>query len=249
MPAKINLGMRWMHLLLLICISMMSPSCNQNKVTPGSGSFISSYSIPDLTEKSKLILIGQVISKENIINMARNPENPEQPDDEVFVVGQVYRVKVSEYRKGDGPDELLVVQREGFIGADLPKTETEIEKAKSIENYLPLNSETNYLMFLNPKYGYPEGEYYVGTAEPWRFDINNPTRVIPESPWSEASLYFPPQTLENIIEQIDHPELFAGTPQPAPYPGPSQRNSSGQTDFLKPNPGSAYPDPAGAVNP
>ncbi len=91
-----------------------------------------------------------------------------------------------------------------------------MQKAKTLEKYIPMSLNKDYLMFLEPMLGYPEGKYYVGVAQPWRFDISDTVRVVPESPWEGAGNFFPPQALETIIQQIEHPELLS-----SPYPPPS----------------------------
>jgi hypothetical protein len=183
----------------------------------GSGSFIIVTSIAELANRSKLIVIGHVTKTDDIVNMARNPDDPTKPDNEIFIVGQVYMVSVKQFLKGSEKAETIyVVQREGFLGPSVSKNDSEIEKAKAIEKYVPLSLDKRYLMFLEPMLGHPEGKYYVGVAQPWRFDVSDTKQVLPESPWEEAVRFFPSQTLDSIVYQIEHPELLA-----SPYPPPT----------------------------
>lgn len=221
----LKLAMR-VVLTLTICITVASctlPTSNQLLSSPtlenpapgvGSGSFIIVTSIAELAARAKLIVVGQVVKVDDIVNMARNPDDPTKPDEEIFIVGQVYMVSVNQFLKGnEKPEIIYVVQREGFLGPSVPKNDSEIEKARAIEKYVPLSLNKEYLMFLEPMLGYPEGKYYVGVAQPWRFSVSDTKQVLPESPWEGAINFFPSQTLNNIVYQIEHPELLA-----SPYP-------------------------------
>ena len=186
----------------------------------GSASYLTANSFADLAERSTIIAIGRVIQTENIINMARDADDPMKDDDRVFGVGQVYQFHIDRYLKGAEEDVIHIVQPEGFIGQGMSKTEEDIERAKINYDYIPLSMDKNYLMFLHPMFDPPDLGYYVGVAHPWRFDLSDPRRVIPESPWGFASMVFPPQSLEFIIQQIEHPESFPPTPPPEPITSP-----------------------------
>ncbi|MFH1635275.1 MAG: hypothetical protein ABIG63_14885 [Chloroflexota bacterium] len=148
--------------------------------------------------------------------MARDINDVSKSDPDVFVVGQVYQVKVEQYIKGNGEHTIYIVQREGFLGPDIPKTGAEIEKAKTNENYVAPNIGDRYLMFLRPLAGFSEQQYYVGVAHPWRFNVSDPEKVYPESPWKEAYKIFGQQSLSDIIMQIEYPDKFISPPYPPP---------------------------------
>jgi hypothetical protein len=208
--------------LLAACAQSASTNTSQSfTFGPGSGSFITVNSIAELTNKSKLIVIGQVVKIDDIVNMARDINDPSKPDNQVYVVGQVYQVNVKKFLKGSEAETIFVVQREGFLGESEAKTKTDIQKAKSVENFIPMGVDKEYLMFLKPMLGFPDGKYYVGVAQPWRFAILDATKVVPESPWEGASQYFPQMTLENFISQMDQSELLT-----SPYPPPSTPTST-----------------------
>jgi hypothetical protein len=215
------------QIIIIAGIAFLVTSCNpqrsdqENQSAPQNpiltkeyGSFITASSFADLGKKSSLIVIGHVTNTDYIINMARNPKDPQVADSQVFGVGQVYQVQIKQFLKGQGDDILFIVQHEGFLGQSSPKTEADIQKAKTSENYIPLTLEKDYLMFLGPMVGFHEGKYYAGVAQPWRFDLSDPNNVLPESPWQEAIKLFPPQSLASINQQIEHPELFLSTPYP-----------------------------------
>jgi hypothetical protein len=234
MYGKVKPGIALNQIIILLGVCFMAASCNfqpsdQQKPQSvpgdsipgmGSGSFITANSYADLVKMSTLIAIGRVIKTENIINMARDPNDPTKPDNQVFIVGQVYKVHFMQFLKGEEGDTLYVVQREGFLGPSMSKTEAEIEKAKTNEDYIPLSLDKDYLMFLEPMLGFPERGYYVGVAQPWRFDLSDTNKVLPESPWHEAIRIFPPQALESIVQQIEDPELFLTTPFLSPTTPP-----------------------------
>jgi hypothetical protein len=190
----------------------------------GSGSYITANSISELTKKSTQIVIGQVTKAVGIINMARDINDITKADSDVFVIGQVYQFRVDKYIKGEGDQVINIVQREGFLGASSSKTEVDIEKARSLEKYIPIDEKTNYLLFLEPLLGFSDGKYYVGVAHPWRFNLNNPESVVPESPWEGASQLFLSQSLDSLIYQIEHPESIPTPINPRTgegYPAPT----------------------------
>jgi hypothetical protein len=149
-------------------LSEIKPRGVQGESIPskGSESFITANTYPELSKKSTLIVIGRVAEIEGIINMARDPNDPTKPDRQVYVVGQIYKVQVKQILKGIAKEGIFIVQREGFLGSSVPKTESEIERSKANENYVPLVIDKDYLMFLEPMLGFPDGEYYVGVAQP-----------------------------------------------------------------------------------
>jgi hypothetical protein len=157
-----------------------------------------------------------VIKQDHIINMARDVKDITKPAKDYFGVGQVYQVKITNLLKGNETETIYVVQEEGFLGTNDAKTEIEILKSKERYNFVPMSQGKVYLMFLRPMLSYPEEKLFVGIAQPWRFDASDPARVVPESPWKQANLFFPPQSLDTFIEQIEHPDSIISSPYPPP---------------------------------
>jgi hypothetical protein len=204
-----------------------SPSAIPNNITAGivSGSFITYTSLAKLVSESTLIVMAQIIKPDHIINMARDVKDPTQPAKDDYVVGQVYQVKINRFIKGTADETIYVVQSEGFLGPTESKSESEILKSKSRYDYIPMTQEKEYLLFLQSMLSYPEEKLYVGNAQPWRFDISDSSKVVPESPWKYAIEYFPPQPLDAFLEQIAHPEKIVANPTSS-YPPPQQSPSS-----------------------
>jgi hypothetical protein len=220
-------------MILILCVTIISctsspnlsipfsPTITPKNEIPGivSGSYITNTSIAKMVSQSTLIVLAQVIKPDHIINMARDVKDPTQPAKDVYGVGQVYQVKIGKFIKGYETETIYIVQAEGFLGPGEPTSETEIIKSKSRYDFIPMSLGKDYLMFLRPMLSYPEEKLYVGNAQPWRFDVTDPSKVLPESPWTHAIEFFPPQPLDTFIDQIEHPEKIVVPPS---YPPPQQ---------------------------
>ena len=173
-----------------------------------------------LVDQSTIIVSGQASAQKEILNIARDVNDHNKPDPNILGVGQVYQFEVDQYIKGNGPKTIYIVQSEGFLSGDqvgLNLNDANIEKARSQEKYIPIRLNNPYILFLVSSVGFPAlKNYYRGTIQPWRFDISNPDKVIPESPWDGALQAFPRRTASVLLAQIANPEL----PSP-PYPLPS----------------------------
>jgi len=152
--------------------------------------------------------------------MARDVKDPTLPAKAEYVVGQVYQLKIKKFIKGNETETIYIVQAEGFLGPTESKSEADILKSKSRYDFVPLSLEKEYLMFLQLMLSYPEEKLYVGNAQPWRFDITDVSKVVPESPWMFAIKYFPPQSLDTLLDHIAHPEKIVAIP--SFYPPPQQ---------------------------
>lgn len=197
------------------------PSPTAQAVTSGvSDDYITASSIRDLVQRSSLIVIGQVISTGGTFNMARDPNDISRPDPNVIEIGQIYEIQVQRYLKGTGDGTVYVVQPEGFLGPHADKTAAAIATARAQDKHIRMRSAIAFLMFLQPHpkvadAGVPNNQYYVGVAEPWRFDLSDPNLVRPESPWLGASQLFPPRTSTQIVNQVLNPN---STPEPTGVP-------------------------------
>ena len=169
MKDKVKPRITLMQTIIVISVCFMAAACNSQPSdqhesqsvrrdsipSMGSGSFITANSYADLVKMSTLIAIGRVIKTENIINMARDPSDPTKPDNQVFIVGQVYQVHIKQFLKGKEGDVLYIVQREGFLGPSMSKTEADIEKAKTNEDYIPLSLDKDYFNVLRTNARFP----------------------------------------------------------------------------------------------
>lgn len=225
------------EVFIAMMLSFLLTACKTANTTPllgettpdsepqvfSSASYITATSIPELTNKSTIVIIGKAVSKDDVINMARDVEDISKPDPDLFGIGQVYEFEVASTLKGEqeisGAKRIYVVQSEGMIilSSQNPPTEEDIEKAREKEKYISISVGNDYVLFLEPLVGFPDLKlHYTGVAQPWRFNISDTTGVVPESPWEGASRFFPPQPLETFIQQIEHPELLS-----SPYPPPN----------------------------
>lgn len=197
-------------LLVLAACKPINPTqprsmTSTGNIVPGGGneSYITASSFAELSSKSQVVVSGQVVALDTIVNMARNPKDPSQPDPEVFIVGQVYSIDITQISKGNiKPGMFYVAQREGFVGAREEKSDAAIARAKKMGKYVPMSVGKAYLMFLEPMVGFPEGTYYVGVAQPWRFALVNDCAYA-DSPWAGASAYFKPQPVHDFMLQVE----------------------------------------------
>jgi len=180
-----------------------SDASAEEVVAPPVASYITANSIEDLTDAAELVVIGQVEITDEVVNMARNPDDF-SADPNVFVVGQVYQLHVDQYLKGNGPETIMLVQQEGIItsNSNMSVEDQSIERAKEQSEYVPMPSENKYIMFLEPLWGFPDKSYYAAPMQPWRFNISDAETAKPESPWHYADNVFLPQSSANFIEQV-----------------------------------------------
>lgn len=184
------------------------------------------YSIKEITNKSDLILIGQVIEAKEILNTARDPADPTKPDAKYFSIGQVYTVQVEECLKGDGPKTLHIIQHRGFLvleGEKIPGA-AELEKAQKESGVEPLDLHRKYLMFLRASahvyQGYEGESLYVGVAHPWLFIFADSNCVQVEDSIEALSSYFPPQPYATLYTQIEAAIAGREPADEAVYPPP-----------------------------
>ena len=210
---------------------------------------IAASSIQELAYYSDVIIIGQVVSKEQIINTARNPGDPTQPDPQFFSINQVYKVEVESVLKGKSSKTLLVVQNQGRLitTSDIRPTSAEIESEinRNAQNtFVPLSLDIRYVFFLRvlDKISYDLGGYkstdlFAGVVEPWRFRITSDRFVIPETLLPDANLCFPSKNLDDVeaIIEVNSSTYTPGYNNPcnSPYPSPltNPPNSSELTPY------------------
>lgn len=190
-------------------------------------SYHTAGSLDELVAKSTVIVIGQLQSVGEVVNLARDPQNTSEPDPQVFSGGQVYLVAVQRYLKGQGPHALKVVQAEGFLpNPPATLTRADREKAKAQDTYIPLREGKTYLFFLRPLGLFPpETDYLTGTAHPSRFVLSADGYAGPESPWEQAQLVFPPRPTDQLLAQVEQLVGAPGTPTSPHTPVPPSPSS------------------------
>lgn len=191
-------------------------------------SYISARSIEELTMKSTLVVTGWATQMENAFNLARDVNDSSKPDPGLYVTGQIYQFKIDQILKGDKAigdiGVISIIQAEGMfaITPDVPVTQPDIDKARNQYKYIPIRLNSKYLLFLKPLTGFNDLPYhFTGIAQPWRFDISKPDRIIPESPWIYAVQYFPPLPWSDVLAKVENPQNQNDQSTPSPYPAPS----------------------------
>lgn len=186
-------------------------------------SYITANSIAELTSMASLIVIGQVEQIDRVVNMARAVNDISKPDLNLLGLGQVYKIEVETFLKGEYPDaSILFVQPEGFLVKPQISTEPspeDVEMARQDDDHIAFVSDQQYLLFLHPLRGFEEQQYFTGGIHPWRFNVTDPNHAYPESP--AHLLEIPPSNLTTVIEQIQ--KALTITPEPtviSPLPTP-----------------------------
>lgn len=235
------------EVIIALLLSTLLTACKTASITPvsatqtpisesqvfSSGSYITATSLWELTNKSTIVVIGKAVGIGDVINMARDVDDISKPDPNLFGIGQVYKFEISRYLKGEqevnGAKSIYVVQVEGMIILSAQKlpTKEDIGKARAQEKYLPINLDSEYILFLEPLKGFSELKmHYTGVAQPWRFALVN-NCAFPESPWQGANLYFHPQPINDFIERVENAPLKDGeSTEPLAYPAPGDGMSS-----------------------
>lgn len=235
--------------LLTACQPASIPPVSAPQTSPSdsqvfnSSSYITATSLWELTNKSSLVVIGKAVGTGNVFNMARDVDNISKPDPDLFGIGQVYEFEISGYLKGEkdvnSAERISVVQVEGMIilSAQESPTLEDIENARSQYAFLPINLDSEYILFLEPLRDFPElSMHFTGVAHPWRFVLANGC-AYPESPWQDVNRYFHPQPVDDFIDQVEHANL-QGSESSAPftYPAPGDGVSSICPERTEPNP-------------
>lgn len=223
--------------LILTCITLAACNTNSAEIsfTPtfapptqvySIDSYIKAFSIHELTEKATIIVLGKATRVGEIFNMARDPQNLNNPDPRLFGIGQVYEFEVERYLKNEntanGETIIHYVQAEGMIRLETGLTITDdiIEKARAQEEFFTVRLGNQYILFLKPIQWFPEKKnHYSGIAHPWRFLVYEGC-VYPETPWESADHYFWPTPFDKFIEQVEQ-SVISDAPIPKPEWSPN----------------------------
>ncbi len=227
----------WLLAILGLLIASCAPPPDSDSAprTSGRPSYVSARNLEQLVELSTVIAIGRLEGVEGEINLARDADNPSRASDDSYVLGQVYRLRVDRYLKGEGPDTIRVVQAEAwdYGGASRRATSSREaiqrlrQEALDAGYVIPLAPGITYLLFLSPLGLVREDDYYAGTPQPWRFVLTEDGRAYPDSPWEPADEVFPPRPAEELLGEIE--QLVEGaaerafvplTPAPTPAAAP-----------------------------
>jgi hypothetical protein len=210
--------------LIVTQSSKPSELSNDELVVERLSSYVVYPTFAEIAAAADIIVIARVKSKLEIVNMARDVSDSTQPDPHYFGIGQVYKLEIDSYLQGTGLETLYYVEYQGFINDSGQPDAADIEREKSQsagKEYIPLQANQTYLLFLTAIDYYGVGSYdvenfYVRTGHPSQFNLANPNCVRVEDILSEMDLYFPPQPLTKIKDQIAGPDEAKTFPYPYP---------------------------------
>jgi hypothetical protein len=211
----------------------------------------------ELANRSDIVILGQVLSEVGILNGARDYPDISKPDPRLFYIQPVYKVKVEKFLMGNGTNIVNIARSEGFIEDSGTPSPESIEDARAMaknKEYVPFELSKRYLMFLtegsiwegrNTINELKQGIVYSFAGFPGYFDASDVERVSVVAPENEMYMFFPPQSLDEIVEQMTNPDLRPPTPAGIPYPDPlvgpqaiTPSSNVSSSDIVTP-----YPDP------
>jgi len=164
--------------------------------------YITISAISDLAHQSDTVVVGTVAKVDDQhFNTARNTRDPSQPAIDLFINGTIYEIQVEQYVKGSGGSNLRIVQSEDIT---LPNTAVEAPTVYLTEGFTPLEVGARYIFFLKVAESYPDSPFsdlYRGTAEPYRFRLENGMAKA-ESPSRLARDLFPMEKEDALIQEV-----------------------------------------------
>lgn len=141
--------------------------------------------INKLTNKAQVVFIGQVIGDKGTWNLARDIKDIKKEDTKVILPGTDYSIKVEQYLKGTGPNEIL-----------LTKTGGEYKGQKL--DFIPLEVGQKYIVFAEFSQDFGR---YKGFGEPWIFKIRN-GEIEVDSEAKGLSKIFPKEKEQDFIDKV-----------------------------------------------
>lgn len=137
-----------------------------------------SESIREMVDNSDLVVMGQFKNMDSKWNMARNPNNIQEPDSNLYVEGHMYNFKVEKTITGKLNNEEIKVNIKYSTERTYKDDDRSEFQAKTIDPlYIEPELNANYILFLN----YDENfDNYYGSSEPFLILIekNNIAKLI-----------------------------------------------------------------------
>jgi hypothetical protein len=165
--------------------------------------YIVLYTINDLAKQSDLIVLGTVTKVEDQhFNTARNTRDPSQPATDLYIKGTIYNIQVEKNLKGNASSEIHILQSENIT---FPNTNGEVSTVYITDDFLPISVGARYIFFLKAAETYPDSPYpdlFSGTAEPYRFRIDNGVAKA-ESPSQLAQDQYPMEKESTLLQEIN----------------------------------------------
>ena len=134
-------------------------------------------SLEEMVVAVEFVFLGTVLEVEGHYNLARNVADVTEPDPHIFALGQIYRVQVDRYLKGEGGSIQQVVQSEGLLTevsrqVGLSQTDEDLRHARLQEEHIPMQVGQQYLFFVDRSSVKPE--YLLRIAgDPWRYRLDS----------------------------------------------------------------------------
>lgn len=154
---------------------------------------------------AKIVLTGKVVGKGQVFNGARNPNDPTKLKTDWYTIIQLYRVQVSQYIKGSGPNEIWVRQLEGDLDSSVPFTLVNIRAAQSKHNHVPLENGKSYAILILDKVLVPELgnlETYIQSNPPSRFILNDDGTAEVQATSPMAAKQYPKRTTAELETEL-----------------------------------------------
>lgn len=153
-------------------------------------SFVTASSLADLVAKSDVIITGTVDRQLGTRNLARNPSDLAQEDQNYIVIGQDYAVTVTANLKGQTPRQLTVTLARG--------RGDRTHGTKDDADFTPLSVGAEYALFLRRL---PYDSSVLALAiEPSRFRLG--TQAVAESPAQGIAKIFPVQDRAQFLSTL-----------------------------------------------
>ncbi len=175
------------RITLLVLISLVIGACAEVNIE--ADQFVSRTSVAALAQASDVILVATVTGEAGTRNMARRPDNPIEPHQTLFSLGQDYRLGVEDVLKGSASPIVIVSISKAA------KTEQGFAQYKE---FIPLTVGQRYLLFLRNQIDGTRD--FVPAPEPWRFRLGELATA--ESPWPDAGRHFPTAPAMQILAQV-----------------------------------------------
>lgn len=171
----------------LLALVAIGSGCAQTAVDLDE--FVTSNSLRSLAQSSDLVVVGVVRGELGTRNMARRADDPLQPHPALVSLGQDYDVQIVDVLKGPAERSLVV---------SISKAMKVDDRFVTYRGFLPLQNGSRYVLFLRRQIDGTNG--YVPAPEPWRFRLTTVAEA--QSPWPDASRYFPTKDAEQFLTDV-----------------------------------------------
>lgn len=156
----------------------------------------------ELVANTPIIAVVTVIGEGPIVNLARSSNDLSQPSPNQFAIGQVYQVKVEQYLRGQDAATLNIIQDEGIVPEDMPKTQENIDKGKVFSKIPPLSAGSRFVMFLVPDPIFTAQHYFDGNSQPWLFALTSSGNAQVQTPATRIIEDYPTMSTTDFLNEV-----------------------------------------------